>query len=689
MKNKLAFYDKSKILSIILILFSIFLSFTGFAKDSLDGRISIYKDPNNKILLKNLDSVPFHLAQKKDLNLGFYNGSVWLRIDLSDKGINQHSQLEIDNPNLDIIEVYHFSEGHWNTLYSAGDQNITSRQENPSRCFVVSQLPEDIFYIKITNFGDQLFIPIQIIEKQKLKQKEIEEHLVFGIYFGLLLFVIILNLFLYVVIKEKSNLYYLIYLGGLLLLNLGLTGIGTQYLWGESTYINNHTQPFAATLSVLFLIQFTRTFLDTITLARKLDGIFKWLSILLLLNLILSLIPYQPVYHTSIIVINATTLLLNILIIPTALLSLKNNKKIGLLFVSAFVVLIISVFVFVLRNFGIVNDSFISKNSLLIGSSVEIILLSFAIVQKFKAFKNEAIDRLKEINQLKNDQNDALEREIQAKTKEIQLRNKELEEKSNELLDSINYAERIQKGMVPNESYFQQFFKDSFVLYKPKDILSGDFYWISKTTTTKVEDKNSSLIVFALGDCTGHGVPGAMISVLGIKILNTSLKNLEVNTTGDALDYLNREITTTFNKEINDAKIADGMDIVICAYDEENSKLYFSGANNSLWLMRNSEIESYRGDRFAIGGFDSKQNFLTQSLTIEKGDKIFLMSDGYIDQFGGPKNKKYKSKRLKDFLIQHETSSMSELKMQLDQELITWQGGKEQIDDVSIIGIQF
>lgn len=105
--------------------------------------------------------------------------------------------------------------------------------------------------------------------------------------------------------------------------------------------------------------------------------------------------------------------------------------------------------------------------------------------------------------------------------------------------------------------------------------------------------------------------------------------------------------------------------------------------------MRNSEIESYRGDRFAIGGFDSKQNFLTQSLTIEKGDKIFLMSDGYIDQFGGPKNKKYKSKRLKDFLIQHETSSMSELKMQLDQELITWQGGKEQIDDVSVIGIQF
>ncbi|HEY9083464.1 MAG TPA: tetratricopeptide repeat protein [Vicingaceae bacterium] len=254
-----------------------------------------------------------------------------------------------------------------------------------------------------------------------------------------------------------------------------------------------------------------------------------------------------------------------------------------------------------------------------------------------------------------------------------------LSEKNKEITDSITYARRLQEAILPPNELIKEKLPDSFILFKPKDVVSGDFYWL--------EHKNST-VFFAVADCTGHGVPGAMVSVVCSNALNRAVKEFELINPAKILDKVRELVIETFEKSIEDVK--DGMDIALCSFNTKTNELHYAGANNPLWIIRqnNKKIEEIKANKQPIGIFHDFVPFTNHQIQLTKGDQIYLFSDGYPDQFGGEKGKKMMYKPFKNILIENSDLEMSQQKEILAQEFEKWKGKMDQIDDVCIFGIK-
>jgi serine phosphatase RsbU (regulator of sigma subunit)/CHASE3 domain sensor protein len=270
--------------------------------------------------------------------------------------------------------------------------------------------------------------------------------------------------------------------------------------------------------------------------------------------------------------------------------------------------------------------------------------------------------------------------EVVRQKDEIDQQKSKLEELYNDVTDSIRYAKRLQDSILPPENIMKKWFPLSFVLFKPKDIVSGDFYWMHK-----IGNKH----LFAAVDCTGHGVPGAFMSLVGANGLNGAIKEHKLNDPGMILDDLNAYSHESLNKEGDENAVRDGMDIALCAIDYKNMQLDYAGAYNPLYIIRNGEILITKGDKFAIGSFEpGAKHFNTQSIPLEKGDVIYVFSDGYADQFGGLKGKKFMYRQFRETLFSIKDLPMDEQRALLDQKIEAWKGSFEQVDDILIIGVR-
>lgn len=280
-----------------------------------------------------------------------------------------------------------------------------------------------------------------------------------------------------------------------------------------------------------------------------------------------------------------------------------------------------------------------------------------------------------------------LEDLVTERTAEVVSQKELLEEKNKEVLDSINYSRRIQRSILPPPEEMQKALTNYFVLYKPKAIISGDFYWMAQVHTNT---DNENLVVLAAIDCTGHGVPGALMSIVGNTLLNQTIKNTEINTPAQALDFLNHELPKNLKAQQKGEIIRDGMDMVMCAINFTKHQLYFSGANNNLYIVRKGNLIELKGDKQAISGStdDVKKPFTNHSFQLEKDDSLFLITDGYADQFGGPKGKKFKNKQLEGLFVQISSLSPADQREMLDSKFEEWRGEQEQVDDVTIIGVK-
>jgi len=274
----------------------------------------------------------------------------------------------------------------------------------------------------------------------------------------------------------------------------------------------------------------------------------------------------------------------------------------------------------------------------------------------------------------------SLKRIIKEATAEIMEQKDQLEEKNRNIIDSIRYAQRIQEAVIPSDSQFHHFFNDSFILWKPRDIVSGDFYWMMR--------RDKQLFVCA-ADCTGHGVPGAFMSIMGISFLNQIAGMPDVKNAADALNMLRSSVITSLNKEGSQTATKDGMDIALCVFDMEQMQVDFAGAYNPLYIIRDGELLETKADRMPIGVHDRDNvPFSNKTVELVSGDQIYMFSDGYIDQFGGPKGKKFMSKRFKRLLLEISELSMEEQKERLWKNVLEWRGEIEQVDDIIILGIR-
>ncbi|MFI5149688.1 MAG: SpoIIE family protein phosphatase [Bacteroidia bacterium] len=282
--------------------------------------------------------------------------------------------------------------------------------------------------------------------------------------------------------------------------------------------------------------------------------------------------------------------------------------------------------------------------------------------------------------------------------KEISEQQEIIKTKNKDITDSINYARRIQTAILPTEQEIARHLSDHFILYKPKDIVSGDFYWFSTVVTTKPDAPvQNRLVILAAVDCTGHGVPGAFMSLVGSTLLNQTITDPDVNSPAEALNYLNRELRRTLRREVGDNSIRDGMDMTLVAIDLENKKMQFAGANNPVFVIRKHELIELKGDKQPIGSDSDelKKPFTNTSFDLQTGDCIYLFTDGFTDQFGGPRGKKFKISQFKECLLSMQSRPMKEQKIMLDNRIEEWKafpnpagGMYEQVDDIMVIGLR-
>jgi serine phosphatase RsbU (regulator of sigma subunit) len=289
-----------------------------------------------------------------------------------------------------------------------------------------------------------------------------------------------------------------------------------------------------------------------------------------------------------------------------------------------------------------------------------------------------------ELEELYND----LEQKVRDRTAEVVAQKVEIEaqrdllaDQQKHILDSIQYSKRLQTAILPTSSFILELFPESFVLYLPKDIISGDFYWFHH---------NGNKNYFSAIDCTGHGVPGALVSMVGQNWLNYAVKDLQLEKPSDILDALNDGVMSTFKERDDETSVKDGMDIALCCVDYDAMKLQFAGAYNPVLIISDGESNQIKGDKFPIGAFfrGIKGKFQNHELDVKKGDMVYVFSDGYADQFGGEANFKFLTKRFRQLLFDIHTKPMAEQKEILENTIYEWRGPLEQLDDITVIGIK-
>ena len=267
---------------------------------------------------------------------------------------------------------------------------------------------------------------------------------------------------------------------------------------------------------------------------------------------------------------------------------------------------------------------------------------------------------------------------------ELTVLNEAISKQKNEILDSITYAKKIQAAMLPPEQYFHEVLNDVFILFKPRDIVSGDFYWIKQV---------KQYTILAAADCTGHGVPGAFMSMLGMSFLNEIVNRREITQANQVLNELRKQIRNSLRQHGQPEESKDGIDMALCVIDEKNNTLQYSGANNPLYLIRDKngspELTEYKADRMPLGYYQGRFNpFTNNDIKLEYGDVFYLFSDGFVDQKGGKDNKKFMSKKFKELLIKIHQEPLQEQQKILEKTLTDWMGDNTQIDDILVIGVR-
>lgn len=308
-----------------------------------------------------------------------------------------------------------------------------------------------------------------------------------------------------------------------------------------------------------------------------------------------------------------------------------------------------------------------------VSGSIEIVTLS----RRFNKMIAELEELYRDLEQKVKDRT----AEVVAQKEELEAQRDLLADQQKHIMDSIHYSKRLQNAILPTQDFVKELFPESFVFYLPKDIISGDFYWFHHHGNKRY---------FSAIDCTGHGVPGALVSMVGQNWLNYAVKDLQLERPSDILDALNDGVMSTFKERDDESSVKDGMDIALCCIDYDNMTLEFAGAYNPVLIISNGEVNQIKGDKFPIGAFFKgiRGRFANHTVPVQKGDMVYVFSDGYADQFGGPNNFKFLTKRFRELLLEIHPDPLNVQYDKLYSTLKDWVGDLEQLDDITVIGIK-
>lgn len=669
----------------------------------------VFVDAARRYTRQTIDTARFQPCAPGHINLSFNLNTNWLRFTIR----NTHPTdsllyLELGWPALGDVRFY-----TPDTMYQTGEFYPTRSRPIPAPNFVfpirLKPNQEATYYFQIYSVAPNNY-PLVLYRPAAYESNLLENYLLFVGFFAAIGIMLIYNLLLAISTRDRVYVPYLVYIVIILVFVASLRGFGYQFVWPDGSWLNAFTRVGMGAAGLVVLAQFCRMFLHTAENAPGWDRALKYSQYGSGLVVVLMLVAQQfhPVQQAADILVNVLAIVVPGLQFGAGVTTLRRGYKPAQYYLAAFTILIIGLIIFILSNLGLIDNNLFTEYAYLYGMILEQTLLSIALGDRINVaqeekerFQEQAIAVLRENERLIQEQNRILEQKVDERTHQLKLANEELaatldqvtvqariiEKKNEDITESINYARRIQTAILPEVGFVRQYLPWFGVFYQPKDIVSGDFYWFTHRPDTQVS-------IFAAVDCTGHGVPGAFMSVIGYNLLNRIVNELKIVDPAEILTTLDVSVRQAL-KQTQDSvhKTQDGMDLSLCAYHHPTRTLTYAGANRPMYYLRAgaSELEIIKGDKYAIGGsLVSDKVFTTQSLTVASGDKLFIFSDGIVDQFGGPDGrKKYTSKRLQATLLSLRDQPAAEVADRVAAEVLAWMGSAHQIDDLTFMAVDF
>lgn len=647
----------------------------------------------------------FQKIEENIPNLNFTTSTFWLQFNLSNYGAQPITYfIETARPITNKVNVYEIRNGIPIQLYLSGDDLPFKERPVTYRKFIfpveLEAGEQATYLVELGSDGEVLSAPLKIWDPANFNAFIQRENLTLGIYFGLLIFTIGFFLFFALALRQAIYTYYVSYLVFLFFMQASLDGIAFEYIWPDSPWLANHSIILFSAASVFMLMLYAAEFL-------QLKNMPIWFRSMYYGEMFFVALCFAAgftngfLYEITYPIINGLSLISLIGIILAIVWNQRNNVKVSIFFSLGFIAVLIGGIFFILTNFNVIESEFISQNAIKFGSAAEVVFLSMAMVGRYRDIEVDketaqkmAFESLEELNKLTRDQNMMLETQVKERTAEIEEKKVELEEKNKEITDSITYAKRIQTAILPPEVSIKKVFPESFILYLAKDIVAGDFYYF---------EQSHDCTILAAADCTGHGVPGSLVSVVCHNALNRSIREFGTSNPGQILEKTTQLITETFAKSHEEIK--DGMDISLMTLGKDNH-IQWAGANNPIYVINKMEkldfetketmagpngffLHEIAPTKRPVGKSDSTTPFQTHTIAIHPNQTIYLFTDGYADQFGGPKGKKFKYSSFKELLLSIQTMPMREQKELINQQFEDWRGELEQVDDVCVIGVRF
>ena len=621
--------------------------------------------------------------------MDFTNSAFWMELNVKNSGYDKRSFiLELARSLTNQVDLYLLNNQNLIVKeFHTGDDFVFEQRAYDYRKFVFpvefSAKSSYRIIVRAKSDGEILKLPMKFWSIEGFTEFVSKEIFFLGLYYGFILLVVVLFTFFGIALREKIYFYFVSYVFVMGMFQLSLDGFSFEFLWPHSNYLGNHSILIFAAISMLSLLAYTNQFLEFYKEKKWFTNLYYFFFGLVCFFLFTSFLKGW-IYEVTFPMLNGISFIITTFFFVGIYLRYKSVHKPGIEVTLAFAFLWMGAISFILSNVNIIESEFLATNSLKIASAIEVAFLSISLAARYRKTQNdklvaeqEAVERLEQINLLKNKQTETLEREVKFRTQEVVQKNTLLENQNKEIIQSINYAQRLQDAILPSKKLLEAMFRDFDIFFRPKDIVSGDFYWLEST---------EKYTFFAVADCTGHGVPGALVSVVGDNALNRCINELMLTDPGEILDRLTILVEHTFDNA--DGIVSDGMDICLCRWDHK-SELVYSGAFNPLYLLRKNEFLDFKADRQPIGKFIKRSPFTSTKIEVSKGDQIFLFSDGYLDQFGGEKGKKLKSTGFKEHLLSALNNSENPFNDALGKSFRDWRKNEEQIDDICILRVGF
>ena len=666
--------------------------------------IDILEDTENNLTINQIASPEYESRfqkNKQQLPRNYHTKSAyWIRYRVKNNADSSTKWLQ-EFYDSSIEEIYFYTpdgKGGFKEI-KAGNSIIFSKKKLQHKNFVFF-LPDfhgkEIYYYARIRSKHLNFMLSVIRSYERFSNYALNEYYFLGIFYGLIFAMAIYNLFIFITTRDDTYVWYVLYVCSNALYCMSLDGTGFQYLWRNHPNINPYISSVSLFLMVMWVLLYTQKFLALKTFAPT---FFKVLNFIIIFRIIIFVAEFSLVPNLkNTMFFDAAPMAFTYIAV---ILALRKGFVPAWYFVIGITFLLIG---FVVSNLTVnsflgfsLPNNILTVYSFNFGTVIQMMFLSFALADRIRVMKQEKdeaqfgiISQLRENQELKDNLNKELEQKVTERTAEVILQKEAMEEQSKrieslykEVTDSIETSKVIQQSILPSLSVMKLFIPNFFVSYKPKDIVSGDFYWFHV--------KNHKIYVAAI-DCTGHGVAGAFMSLIGYNLLNQIMKEKSNDNASDILTKLNADVIKSLHQDEAGALSREGMDIALCVIDMSQKKIQFSGANNPLYHIRNKEITVYKADRNSIGIQRGGKiaTFTNQELAFSKGDNIYIFSDGYAGQIGGEDgNQKFMYPRFRELLINISELPMDEQKNILDDTIESWRKDQEQLDDILVMGFRF